>query len=79
MASYTVHGSSVDAIDAFAGTGASRINIGSFAPAKIQYYLKHPAQSVKIEISDTTGKIIRSFLGGTAAPPPDTTGKGKRP
>jgi hypothetical protein len=45
--------------------------------ATIQYFLKHPVQSIKVEVSDTTGKIVRSFLGGTAAPPPDTTGGGR--
>jgi hypothetical protein len=44
---------------------------------RIQYWLKHPVQSIKIEISDTTGKVVHSFLGGIAAPPPDTTGGGR--
>jgi photosystem II stability/assembly factor-like uncharacterized protein len=43
----------------------------------IQYWLKHPVQTIKIEISDTTGRVIHSFLGGTAAPPPDTTSGGR--
>ena len=51
--------------------------VRSATMATVQYWLKHPVQSIKIEISDTTGKVIRSFLGGTAAPPPDTTAAGR--
>ncbi len=51
--------------------------IRSTGPATIQYWLKHPVQTIKIEISDTTGKVIHSFIGGAGAPPPDTTGGGR--
>jgi hypothetical protein len=60
----------------FAPTPAVR----SSAPAQIQYWLKRPVQSIKVEISDSTGRLVRSFLGGTAAPAPDPnaaqTGRG---
>lgn len=53
----------------FAPTPAVR----STAPAQIQYWLKRPVQSIKVEITDSTGRLVRSFLGGTAAPAPDPT------
>jgi photosystem II stability/assembly factor-like uncharacterized protein len=39
-------------------------------PATIQYWLKQPAQNVRIEILDPAGKIIRTY--------PDTVGQGGR-
>jgi photosystem II stability/assembly factor-like uncharacterized protein len=39
-------------------------------PATIQYWLKSPAQNVRIEILDPVGKIIRTY--------PDTAGQGGR-
>jgi hypothetical protein len=39
--------------------------------AQIQYWLKQPAQGVRIEITDTTGKVIRTYGAGTLAPPVD--------
>src|SRR2546423_14431683 len=51
--------------------------VRSSNPASIQYWLKHPVQSIKIEIADSSGKVVRTLTGGTAAPPPDTTGGGR--
>ena len=45
--------------------------VRSSTMGNIQYWLKHPVSSIKIEISDSTGRLVRSFLGGTAAPPAD--------
>jgi photosystem II stability/assembly factor-like uncharacterized protein len=39
--------------------------------AQVQYWLKQPAQGVRIEITDTTGKVIRTYGAGTLAPPVD--------
>ena len=45
--------------------------VRSSTMGNIQYWLKHPVSSIRIEISDSTGRLVRSFLGGTAAPPAD--------
>jgi photosystem II stability/assembly factor-like uncharacterized protein len=51
--------------------------VRSSSPASIQYWLKHPVQSIKIEVTDSSGKIVRTLTGGTAAPPPDTSAAGR--
>jgi hypothetical protein len=45
--------------------------VRSSAPASIQYWLKRPVQGIKVEIADSTGRIVRTFLGGNLAPPAD--------
>jgi photosystem II stability/assembly factor-like uncharacterized protein len=45
--------------------------VRSSTTGNIQYWLKHPVQSLRVEVSDSTGRLVRSFLGGTAAPPVD--------
>jgi photosystem II stability/assembly factor-like uncharacterized protein len=46
--------------------------------ATIQYLLKSPAQGVKVEIMDTTGRVVRTFGAGTMAPPVDPNAQGGR-
>jgi photosystem II stability/assembly factor-like uncharacterized protein len=73
-----------------AKVAAAKGNAVLFAPAPamratpqgavISYLLKAPAQGVKIEITDTTGKVIRTYGAGTMAPPvdPNAGGRGGR-
>ena len=41
--------------------------IRSGGPATIQYWLKHPAQNVRIDVLDAKGQIVRSYPDTTAA------------
>jgi hypothetical protein len=52
--------------------------VRSVRNATIQYWLKKPAKSIKIDVTDSTGMVIQSFLGGTAAPPAPAGGRGGR-
>src|SRR5437762_1731780 len=42
--------------------------------AVIQYALARQTDSVRIEILDATGKVVRSFNGGGSAPPDTASG-----
>jgi photosystem II stability/assembly factor-like uncharacterized protein len=50
--------------------------IRSATGARIDYWLKHPAQTLTLEVLDSTGHVIRSFAG--AAPPATGGGRGGR-
>ena len=42
----------------------------------IDYYLKNDADTVKIEILDAQGKVVREFMGDATPPPAATDGDG---
>jgi photosystem II stability/assembly factor-like uncharacterized protein len=43
-------------------------------PARFTYWLKKPAQSMKLEILDSRGQLMRSYEGAAAPPHPDGRG-----
>jgi hypothetical protein len=43
-------------------------------PARFTYWLKKPAQSMKLEILDSRGQLMRSYEGAAAPPNPDGRG-----
>jgi hypothetical protein len=47
--------------------------------AVIQYVLAAPSDSVRVEILDPAGKIVRTFRGGGAAPPDSASGRDEVP
>jgi photosystem II stability/assembly factor-like uncharacterized protein len=64
------------ASDAFLFAPASAIR--SAGGARIDYWLKHPVQSLKVEVLDSAGRLVRSFDGAVASVGGGRGGRGGR-